>query len=194
MSDAHRRPKTPDQTRRALLDAAARLALDGGLAAVSLPAVCAAAGVTKGALFHHFGSKQGLIAAVCDDLLTRIDAEVEQALAQDTGGRGSFTRAYLRCTFTPAEGAASPWSSLSLSAITDPGLAQIWAGWMARRLMRHAATDGFPDLEVVRLAADGWWLANLQGMDPETRSAAGALHARLAAMTRAAAPDTGALP
>lgn len=186
MSDAHRRPKTPDQTRRALLDAAARLALEGGLAAVSLPAVCAAAGVTKGALFHHFGSKQGLVAAVCDDLLTRIDAEVEAALAEDGGGPGTFTRAYLRCTFAPMAGEASPWSSLSLSAITDPGLAQIWAGWMARRLLRHAATDAGPELELVRLAADGWWLANLQGMAPDTRSAPAALHARLVALTRPA--------
>lgn len=185
MSDAHRRPKTPDQTRRALLEAAARLALDGGLAAISLPEVCAAAGVTKGALFHHFGSKQGLVAAVCDDLMQRIDAEVEAALAADGGGYGTFTRAYVTCTFAP-KGAASPWSSLSLSAITDPGLAAIWSGWMAGRLLRHAATDAAPGLEIVRLAADGFWLANLQQMDAETRSPPADLQARLIAMTRPA--------
>ena len=53
MSEAHRRPKTPDQTRLALLDAAARLAMDHGFSALSLPAVCDSAGVTKGALFHQ---------------------------------------------------------------------------------------------------------------------------------------------
>lgn len=185
MSNAHRRPKTPDQTRRALLDAAARLGIESGFAAVSLPAVAEAAGVTKGALFHHFGSKQGLVAAVCTDLLDQIDAELEEALGQDSGGYGTFTRAYVTCTFAP-QGATSPWSSLSLSAITDPDLAAIWSRWMTGRLTRHAETDAFPELEIVRLATDGYWLANLQHMDPGTRAAPADLHARLIALTRKA--------
>ena len=184
MSEAHRRPKTPDQTRRALLDAAARLAMDHGFSALSLPAVCDSAGVTKGALFHHFGSKQGLIEALCADLIDRIDEGIDHALAEDDGGFGTFTRAYVRCTFTP-EGGLSPWTSLSISAVTDPGMARIWAQWMAGRLDRHCETDVHPMLEIVRLATDGHWLATLQGqVRPEPPSA---LCTRLIALTRSAA-------
>ena len=170
MSDAHRKAKTPEQTRRALLDQAAALALRHGIAALTLPAVAEAAGVTKGAVFHHFGSKQGLTEALCADLIARIDAEIEAALAEDPGGPGCITRAYVRCTFAP-QGAASPWSALSLSALTDPALARIWADWVAARLARHAATDQGIALEIVRLAADGYWLAALQGHAPADSAA-----------------------
>lgn len=179
MSDAHRKAKTPDQTRRALLEAAARQAIQHGIAALSLPAVAAAAGVTKGAVFHHFGSKQGLSAALCTDLLTRIDAELDAALMQDAGGFGCFTRAYVTCTFAP-QGASSPWSALSLSALTDPALARIWSDWMRGRLAQHAETDDHLALQLVRLATDGFWLASLQGQPPAN---AEALRQRLLAAT-----------
>lgn len=55
---------------------------------------------------------------------------------------------------------------------------------MAGRLARHAATDAAPGLEIVRLAADGFWLATLQQMEGETRSAPAELQARLIALTR----------
>mgnify|MGYP001589344983 CR=1 FL=1 len=165
MSDAHRKAKTPDQTRRALLDAAAAQAMRHGIAALSLPAVAEAAGLTKGAVFHHFGSKQGLTEALCAELIDRIDAELDAALAADEGGHGTFTRAYVICTFQP-QGSASPWSALSLSALTDPSLARIWSDWMAARLARHAATDDSPQLQILRLATDGFWLASLQGHAP----------------------------
>ena len=181
MSDAHRKAKTPEQTRRALLDQAAALALHHGIAALTLPAVAEAAGVTKGAVFHHFGSKQGLTEALCADLIARIDAEIDAALAEDPGGPGCFTRAYVRCTFAP-KGAASPWSALSLSALTDPALARIWADWVAARLARHAATDQGIALEIVRLAVDGYWLAALQGHAPKDRDG---ICARLLAATSA---------
>lgn len=163
MSDAHRRPKTPDQTRRALLDAAAAQAMTLGMAALSLPAVAEAAGLTKGAVFHHFGSRQGLIDALCTDLIARIDTDIDDTMAEDSGGFGHFTRAYVICTVTP-RGHGSPWTCLSLAAVTDPGLARIWADWMQGRLARHAATDQFPELEIVRMATDGYWLASLQNM------------------------------
>lgn len=181
MSDAHRRPKTPEQTRRALLDAAAAQAMAQGMAALSLPAVSESAGLTKGAVFHHFGSRQGLIDALCADLIARIDADIDATMAEDDGGFGSFTRAYVICTFSP-RGHGSPWTCLSLAAVTDPGLARIWADWMQGRLARHAATDQFPELEIVRLATDGYWLGALQNM--ARAEPPGLLCRRLLSMTR----------
>lgn len=175
MTDAYRKAKTPEQTRRALLDAAAEQALAQGIAALTLPGVAEAAGVTKGALFHHFGSKQGLIDALCNALIAEIDTRLDAVLADDPGGFGCFTRAYVICTFqqpatteeqSPPPASRSPWSSLSLSALTDPGLAQIWSNWFQARLARHAETDADPGLELVRLATDGYWLTCLQGHPP----------------------------
>jgi AcrR family transcriptional regulator len=39
-----------------------------GYEATSLGAICAGAGVTTGALYHHFGDKKGLFAAVAEEL------------------------------------------------------------------------------------------------------------------------------
>jgi TetR/AcrR family transcriptional repressor of nem operon len=52
-------PSTPER----LLDAATRLIRERGLAATSVDELCRAAGVTKGAFFHHFASKEALAIA-----------------------------------------------------------------------------------------------------------------------------------
>ena len=53
-----------EATTTALLDAARALFAQDGYAATSLEAVVARAGVTKGALYHHFAGKRDLFAAV----------------------------------------------------------------------------------------------------------------------------------
>ncbi len=70
-------------TRARLLDAAARLFADRGIDAVSVDTVADAAGRTSGAVYAHFGSKQGLLLALLDEwahsLVTVIAAEFELA-------------------------------------------------------------------------------------------------------------------
>lgn len=63
------RPERADaaRNRRKILETAARLFDEHGVATVSLDAVAAAAGVGKGTLFRRFGDKSGLAAALLDD-------------------------------------------------------------------------------------------------------------------------------
>jgi AcrR family transcriptional regulator len=71
------------ETRSRLLDAAATLFAERGIDAVSVDAVADAAGRTSGAVYAHFGSKQGLLMALLDEwahsLVTVIAAEFELA-------------------------------------------------------------------------------------------------------------------
>lgn len=53
----------PQSSRDRLLDAALRVIRTQGLAGTSVDQLCAAAGVTKGAFFHHFRSKDALAVA-----------------------------------------------------------------------------------------------------------------------------------
>jgi TetR/AcrR family transcriptional repressor of nem operon len=56
---------SPDQSaanRQALLDAAGKLFRQKGIDAVGVAELCAAAGLTHGALYSHFGSKEALAA------------------------------------------------------------------------------------------------------------------------------------
>src|SRR3712207_8246971 len=69
-----------EATTTALVDAARELFAQDGFAATSLDAVVARAGVTKGALYHHFASKRELFRAVYDREQQRA-AEVVAAAA-----------------------------------------------------------------------------------------------------------------
>jgi len=55
------------EARARLIEAARRLVRHKGFAATSVDDLCAAAGVTKGAFFHHFPSKDALGVALIDD-------------------------------------------------------------------------------------------------------------------------------
>ena len=57
-----------DATRRALIDAARAVFCEDGYADAGVDEICARAGVTSGALYHHFGNKAALFRAVYDGL------------------------------------------------------------------------------------------------------------------------------
>jgi AcrR family transcriptional regulator len=62
-------PRQPDVTRRRILDAAFAEFFRNGFQGGSLNHVVETAGVTKGALFHHFAGKQELGYAVVDEVI-----------------------------------------------------------------------------------------------------------------------------
>ena len=70
-----------DTTRRALLDAGLALFCDPGYAEVGVDEIAKRAGVTSGALYHHFDSKAGLFRAVYDELVAGTNARVAAARA-----------------------------------------------------------------------------------------------------------------
>jgi len=61
--------KTPDATRRKILEAAFAEFYKNGFQGGSLNQIVEAAGTTKGALFHHFSGKQELGYAVVDEII-----------------------------------------------------------------------------------------------------------------------------
>lgn len=74
-----------DATTAALVDAAHELFALDGYAATSLDAVVANAGMTKGALYHHFDSKRELFAAVFSREVERLVEPVSAAYAEPGG-------------------------------------------------------------------------------------------------------------
>jgi AcrR family transcriptional regulator len=65
-----------EETRASLLTTARRVFSEHGYAATSMDDLTAQAGLTRGALYHHFGDKKGLLAAVVE----QIDAETDTRL------------------------------------------------------------------------------------------------------------------
>lgn len=186
MSTAHTRKKDPEAVRLALLECTLDLVIGQGLPNVSLQAVADAAGVTKGGLLHHFSSKQILLEAALDHMLDQLDRRMDELMADDPSAHGCFTRAYIELTFDdPRFGITSPAMAQGMAALGDEVLGEKWLAWMKTRLAWHHRTDSAPELEVVRLAVDGVWLAHL-GPPGQTclLHSIPALKERLLAMTR----------
>jgi len=80
VSMSSRIPSAPNKpnARTRLLDAATKLVREKGFTATSVDDLCAAAGVTKGAFFHHFESKEALGVAAANNW-----AETTSALFAD---------------------------------------------------------------------------------------------------------------
>jgi AcrR family transcriptional regulator len=111
---------------RAALIAAARPRFGArGYAGVSTPEVVDAAGVSRGALYHHFDDKAALFAAVLEAVEAEVTERIAEAALAATSGEGLEA---LRL-------GAAAW----LDATADPELRQIllldgpvvlgWAGW-----------------------------------------------------------------
>ncbi|GAA2214473.1 TetR/AcrR family transcriptional regulator [Nonomuraea monospora] len=80
-------------TRRALLDAATELLDGGGPEAVTLRAVGALAGVTRGAPYRHFPDKDSLLTAVATEALDRLAQQVRAVRAEGLPPAGTLHRA-----------------------------------------------------------------------------------------------------
>jgi AcrR family transcriptional regulator len=143
-------------TRSCLLDAAVAVIRRAGAQGLTLEAVAAQAGVSKGGLLYHFKSKRELL----DALVVRWLDEFQEDI--DASGPG-FLAGYVRAS----DGAKAEESGLLAALIADPAvLAMVrdrYTTWQDR-----VVTEGGDPVEatVARLAADGLWLADLLGLAP----------------------------
>jgi AcrR family transcriptional regulator len=87
--------------RRVLIDAALQLVEEGGPEGLSVREAARRAGVSPGAPFRHFPSRDALMTAVAEEAQRRFRAEIETALAEAPAGDPlarfrAFGLAYLR--------------------------------------------------------------------------------------------------
>lgn len=154
-----REPTTRDaaRTRRAVLDAAARLFSERG-PAVSIAQIASEAAVSKGGLLHHFGSRDGLVIALVEDACSRFRDEVQALLDLSENRPGKMLRAYVRalCGGSPTAMTLFADSMLWTAISSTPGVEEIdredSAYWD-----RTLHEDGLPPdrVMVVRRAAEG---------------------------------------
>lgn len=68
-----------EKTRSALVSASRALFVEKGYADTSTPEIVAAAGITRGALYHHFEDKRALFRAVVTDEAREVARAIEQS-------------------------------------------------------------------------------------------------------------------
>jgi AcrR family transcriptional regulator len=69
-----------EETRRTILDTAEELFIQQGYTATGVAEICEAAGVSKGAFYHHFESKQAVFLVIMEDRLSYINQAMQQVL------------------------------------------------------------------------------------------------------------------
>jgi AcrR family transcriptional regulator len=144
-----------------LLDSAEQLLARDGTQALTLAAVAENAGVSKGGLLYHFATKEALIRALVDRLITEFDALVA---THDSGGPGSYTHAYVLATFDIVAGGSPDqvrtrrrWAVVAAAA-TAAELAVPLREALTRWHRRDPGDDPDPvTASLVRFAADGLW-------------------------------------
>lgn len=92
------------QTTARLLAAARHSFATLGYGETSMDALCAEAGLTRGALYHHFGGKEGLFEAVLRQIDAEVGTRLEAVFDQSPDawdGVKACCRAYLRMALEP---------------------------------------------------------------------------------------------
>ncbi|MEJ3744781.1 TetR/AcrR family transcriptional regulator [Actinomycetes bacterium KLBMP 9797] len=159
------RARQREQTRQVLLRESRRLFASLGYGAVGLAQIVSAAGVTKGALYHHFDSKADVFRAVLEEVQHEVAEKVVAA----------------------AEGHDDPWAQLTagcrafLAASLDPDVQRIMLidgpavlGWHEWRALDEA-TSANHLAEALTVLIDGGVIA-AQPVAPLTRLLSGAMN------------------
>lgn len=151
-----------EETRRRLLQSARRLALEQGAAHLTLDLVAARAGVSKGGILYHFGTKKALLEGLVAGFLDDFDQAVERELE---AGAASWLSAYIRASF-PQKRAAQLRETSTLFAILalEPELLELardrFFAWQEKA--RRDAPDPIA-ASLVRAAIDGLWYNEMFG-------------------------------
>ena len=167
--------------KEALLDAAIAVIRRDGAGKLTLDAVAAEAGASKGGVLYHFNSKRALIDGLLERWLDDFEAQLE---AGDVAG------AYVRASDLQAAGPDVTASEFGLLAalIEDPRVLQTVQerhdAWMER--MFAGGVDR-ADVWLARLAADGLWYSDLLGIAPPRGEDRRRVMDRLLALTKSPA-------
>ena len=172
-----------------ILNAAESVALRDGVSHLTLDAVAAAAGLSKGGVLYNFPSKDALVRGMIDRMIAQTEEEIGRLAEKDLKPHGRLLRAYLGVTF-PEHGSRSArinrLAAVLLTAIlTDPDLldpVRTHFGDMQKRLLK----DGLDRNTVfmIRLAADGLWLSDMLRMPGPKGAVRQSLIEHLYALTR----------
>jgi len=166
-------------TRKRILDGAARMFREKGYAAVSLRAIAAAQNMQGGSLYYHFDSKEQIVTEILNTGIDLVRVAVEYAISMlpQSAPHGSIIRTAVRVhlsallehsDYTSANvrifGQVPP-SVQAANLATRANYEDCW-----KRILNNAQRDGAlrpgADLNVARLTLIGAMNASLEWFDP----------------------------
>lgn len=153
-------------TRRKILTAAAEIAQEAGPGNMSLDAVAARAGVSKGGLLYHFPTKTKLFQAVVANFIESFDEALVQRKEAKAGKSDALLEAYLELFIEDHDSRRPPPSGLLAALAQDPDFLAPVRQYNRAVLDRICQTSSDPAMAlVVYLAIQGVRAMNLLDMD-----------------------------
>lgn len=119
-----------EETRSTILDAALHLFARDGYDSTGVAEICAAAGVSKGAFYHHFPTKQAVFLELLDAWLSDLDTQMVNFVKQATDVPQALLEmaSMTRIVFSAADGRLPMFIEFWRQAIHHP---DIWQNTIA---------------------------------------------------------------
>ncbi len=157
-------------TREALMDAAEDVVIEVGARHLTLDAVAAKSGVSKGGLLYHFHTKGDLLEAMLQRRVALIGKKREEKLARLPGEQKSRIIAYVLSLLEEDEKGSKVSVALLAAAAHDPRLLVPYKE-ESRRLIEdfQRSGAGFEAAAVTMLAANGLKFLELLSLSPFSR-------------------------
>ena len=156
-------------TRTLIVEAAARCMIETGYARTTTIAIAEKAGLSRGAMLHHFPAKHDVLQATLEFLFRTRLAALRKALARGVGAGGDRVDRFVAgCWAEASQPALLALTELALAARSERSLAAVFAAaqlayvqdWrdLARAALRDADGSAAPSdatLDVCRCVVDG---------------------------------------
>ncbi|MHB0876828.1 MAG: TetR/AcrR family transcriptional regulator [Anaerolineae bacterium] len=152
-----------EETRNRILNAAQECFARDGYDVAAIVDICQAAGVSKGAFYHHFASKQALFLELLQRWLTGLDAQLRAALAEQPTVPAALRAMAVtgRQVFQVADGRLPLFLEFWTKAGHDPEI------WQATISPYRRYRDFF-----AQVVADGIAQGSLRPVDPDAAAKA----------------------
>lgn len=153
----------------AIIDAAEAVVIEAGASHMTLDAVAAKAGVSKGGLLHHFPNKVSLLVAMVQRRIDMHHQALEKILREIPDGPSRELKGFILSILYRERDRDSLGASLSAAVAHDPRLNE-----PVRKVVGEAyarlSSQGIPfeKAAIIALAADGLWLQEMLSISPFT--------------------------
>lgn len=185
-----RRRASPPSAKERLIEIATEIVGEAGVQALTLDAVAARAGITRGGLIYHFKTKDELLGALVERLIVQIESrnlkrasKVAADQGQSAGGTRELLRAWATDTFAMKPAERQVISNLLSAATAFPQHLTPVQGLFARLYGEFAKDEAAaPKAMVVGAALDGFLLLELLGLHRFSKRERDALRSGLQTM------------
>jgi AcrR family transcriptional regulator len=172
-------PRAQPNARERILDAAETVLLRSGSGGLSIDAVVREAELSKGGFFHHFTSKDELLAAILQRLVAVLEGRVGELAALNRHPRGQRLRAHVQLALdgsAPDRQRCRAFVLALVAAATEGAAIQAAARTANDEALARAEDQGVATGRAlaVQLALDGLWLRESLGtmaLDARQRAA-----------------------